>query len=245
MAVLEVGSTGDPSAPPPELSRRAVVWAVARRGGPHLLEATFAPALLFYCCLVWGGLALAYVTALGWMYGALARRLVRRQRVPPILVLGVVGITVRTAMAIASGSTFLYFVQPILGTMATAGVFLASLVAGRPLIGRLAVDFWPISPEMADNPRVISLFRGLTVLWAGINLATAATTFTLLLNLPVTTFVAAKQASGLIITTAGILVTVCWSHRIACREGVLVAPGRRGRGPILQPSSSTRCRSRA
>jgi hypothetical protein len=75
---------------------------------------------------------------------------------------------------------------------------------------------------------VISLFRGLTVLWAGINLATAAATLTLLLTLPLATFVAAKQVSGLAISTTGILVTVCWSHRIACQEGVLMSPRRRG-----------------
>lgn len=230
VAALELGSTTDPGAAPPVLSRIAVLGAVARRGGPHLLEATFVPAVLFYCCLTWGGLGLAYVIALGWMYGAVARRLIGRRRIPPILVLGVVGITVRTAMAVTSGSTFVYFMQPILGTIATAGVFLLSLIAGRPLIGRLATDFWPITPEMADNPRVISLFRGLTVLWAGINLATAATTFTLLLCLPVAPFVAAKQASGLAITTTGIVVTVCWSHRVACREGVLIAPTRTGGG---------------
>jgi hypothetical protein len=223
-----------PSARPPEFSRRAVVLAVARRGGPHLLEATFVPAVLFYCCLVWGGLALAYLTAVGWMYGSVARRLLYRRRVPIILVLGAVGITVRTAMAIASGSAFVYFVQPILGTIATAGVFLFSLVDGRPLIGRLAVDFWPITPEIADNPRVISLFKGLTVLWAGINLATAAATLILLLSLPLATFVAAKQASGLAITTTGIAVTVCWSHRIACQEGVLMSP-RRCRAPVTIP----------
>jgi hypothetical protein len=229
--IFAVGSTSVASATPPEISKRAVVLAVARRGGPHLLEATFVPAALFYCCLVWGGLALAYITALGWMYGAVARRLARRRKVPIILVLGVVGITVRTATALASGSTFVYFVQPILGTTATAGVFLLSLVYGRPLIGRLAIDFWPITPEMADNPRVISLFRGLTVLWAGINLATAAATLTLLLCLPLATFVAAKQASGLAISTTGIVVTVCWSHHVACQEGVLMSPRRRS-GPV-------------
>ena len=36
----------------------------------ELLKATFVPAALFYCCLVWGGLTLAYVTVLGWMYGS-------------------------------------------------------------------------------------------------------------------------------------------------------------------------------
>jgi hypothetical protein len=39
--------------------------------------------------------------------------------------------------------------------------------------------------------------------------AIAAATLTLLLTLPLTTFVAAKQASGLAITTTGIAVMVC------------------------------------
>jgi hypothetical protein len=65
MPAFVVGPTSVPRAPP-EISKRAVVVAVARRGGPHLLEATFVPASLFYCCLVWGGLTLAYLTLLGW-----------------------------------------------------------------------------------------------------------------------------------------------------------------------------------
>jgi len=121
----------------------------------------------------------------------------------------------------------LYFAQPIVGTVATAGVFLLSLVVGRPLIERLAGDFWPITPEMASNPRVLSLFRGLTILWAGVNLVTAAVTFVLLLWLPLATFVAVKQASGLGITVSAIAVTIIWAHRIACREGILRAPRRR------------------
>jgi Protein of unknown function (DUF3159) len=212
---------------PPEFSKRAVLFAVIRKGGPKLLEATFIPGVLFYVCLQWGGLGLAYVTAVGWMYGCLARRLLQRNGVPPILLLGVIGITVRTALAVASGSSFVYFAQPILGTVANGAVFLASLAVGRPLIGRLAGDFWPITPEMAQNPRVVSLFRNLTILWAGVSLTTATTSFVLLLYLPLSTFVAVKQVSGLTITVAAITLTIVWSHRTACREGILTAPGQR------------------
>lgn len=216
-----------PENPPPEISKRAVLLAVVRRGGPKLLEATIIPGLLFYVCLVWGGLGLAYFAAISWVYGCVLHRLVRRREISTVLLLGLIGITVRTAVAIGSGSSFVYFAQPILGTVATGCAFLISLVVGRPLIGRLADDFWPITPEMAENPRVLSLFRGLTALWAGVNLATAALTFTLLLSLPLATFVVIKQVAGLGITVTAIAVTIRWSHRTACREGIVTAPPRR------------------
>ncbi len=198
-----------------------------------------APAVLFYACLVFGSLGLAYITAVGWLYGCVARRVVRRQPVSQILVLSAIGISVRTAVAIGSGSTFMYFAQPILGTVVTAGVFLASLVGGRPLIGRLADDFWPVTPEMHANPSITSLFRGLTILWAGVNLATASITFVLLLWLPLSTFVVAKQLSGWVITLSAVALTIAWAHRTACSEGIVTRPARNGRrrsAPVLDPA---------
>jgi hypothetical protein len=211
------------SAVAPEMSKLSVLVAVVRRCGPHLIEATLIPTALFYGCLMLTGVGIALVTALLWTYSAMARRLLCHQAVPPILVLGVIGITVRTLVALASGSTFIYFVQPILGTLATAGVFLGSILIGRPLIGRLALEFWPVPPDVASRPAVLRLFRRLTFLWAGVNLATATTTFILLSTLPLATFVAAKQISGLAITGAGITLTIAASLRTARREG-LVAP---------------------
>ena len=59
------------------------------------------------------------------------------------------------------------------------------------------------------------------MLWAGVNMATASVTFVLLLSLPLTTFVAAKQISGLAITISAIAVTIFWSHRTAVGEGLI------------------------
>jgi hypothetical protein len=194
---------------------------VARRSAPHLIEATAIPAVLFYALLTLVGTTAAVVAVLIWAYGAVACRLAARRTIPPILILAVVGITVRTAVALASGSTFVYFFQPILGTVATAGVFLLSLVIGRPMVARLAHEFCPLTPETAGLPAVVRLFRGLTVLWAGVSLATAATTMVLLVSLPLAAFVAAKTISGLLITTAGIALTVTWSLRTARREDLV------------------------
>jgi hypothetical protein len=236
---LDIRSTSPPPAAdrPPELSKRSVLLAVIRRGGPKILEASVAPGVLFYVCLVFGSLGLAYLTAVAWVFGCVARRVVRGQPVPQILVLSAIGIIVRTVVAIGSGSSFMYFAQPILGTVVTGGVFLASLIGGRPLIGRLADDFWPITPEMHANPRITSLFRGLTILWAGVNLVTASVTFVLLLWLPMTTYVVAKQLSGWSITFAAVALTIAWSHRTACREGIVLKPARRAVPiPVLEVS---------
>jgi hypothetical protein len=208
-----------PATPPP--SSRAILAAVLRRGAPRLIEATIIPAVLFYMCLTFAGTTTAIVAVLVWAYGAVAFRLVRRRAVPPILFLAVVGITVRTLVALASGSTFIYFFQPILGTVATGAVFLLSLGLRRPLVARLASEFCPVDEETAGRPAVIRLFRGLTILWAGVSLATAATTMVLLLWLPLATFVAAKMISGLVITCSAIALTVSWSLRIAKREDLV------------------------
>jgi hypothetical protein len=207
-------------AQPAPLCRHSVLVAIARKSAPHLMEATIIPAALFYLFLLTAGMWTALIVALCWSYGALARRLLFRQGVPPILLLALIGLTARSVAAVSSGSSFVYFLQPIFGTLAVAGLFLGSLL-GRPLVGRLAVDFCPLTPEVASRPAVLRLFRGLTILWAGVNLVTAATTFALLISLPIAAFVAAKALSGLAITITGIVLTVSWSLRTARREGLL------------------------
>jgi hypothetical protein len=212
----------------PELRKRTIVASVVKRGGPRLLEASFIPSALFYTALTFGSIGAAYLVAIVWTYGCLGRRLWQGAQVTGVLVLASVGITIRTALAVGSGSTFVYFAQPVIGTVITAGVFLVSIALGRPLIGKLATDFWPITHEQSDLPRVRRLMVGLTVLWAGVNLATASVTFVLLLSLDLTTFLAAKQVTGLAITISAIAITIVWSHRTASAEGI-IAPSRRHR----------------
>ena len=66
--------------------------------------------------------------------------------------------------------------------------------------GDLRPRFWPLTPEMLACPAVVRLLRGLTFLWAGVNLAIGATTLTLLLWLPLAAYVALKQVVSLAIT---------------------------------------------
>ena len=200
---------------------RTTLLAVARHSLPTIVEATLVPTALFYVAFLTIGTWAAYGVALAWATGALVRRLRTGRRVPGILVLALLGLTVRTALAVATGSPFLYFAQPIMGTTVVAVLFLASALTSRPFVARLAGDFYPMSPEVAQRLRIRRLFRHLTFLWAGVNLVNAAAGASLLLTMPTAAYVPTKTGVALFITASGIAATVVWSLRVAKREGLV------------------------
>ena len=216
------------------VSKASVFLAVVRRSGPHLIEASLIPTALFYCALVVVGLGAAFVTALVWLYAAVLCRVLRHRPVPPLLVLGAIGITVRTTISIASGSSFYYFAQPIMGSLVMGAVFLISVLVGRPMVEKLALEFWPLTPEMLACPAVGRLLRGLTYFWAGVNIAIGVTTLSLLLWLPLAAYVAVKQVASLAITGGAIAVTIDLSVRTARREGFMAerVPRRRNQARV-------------
>jgi hypothetical protein len=90
-------------------------------------------------------------------------------------------------------------------------------------------------PDIASRPGVIRLYRHLTYLWAGLNLAMAALSLILLLAMPLGAFVAVKPFMGWVVTSAGVAATVSASVQAARREGLLAAVSADG-------TLSARCR---
>ena len=205
------------------ISRLHVLKTVGRRSLPSLIEATVIPSVLFYVFLVTISAPAAMLAALTWSWGSLLRRFVGGQRIPGVLQLAIVGLTMRTIIGLMSG-TFLYFIQPIATTVALSLVFLGSLCFGRPIIARMASDFCPLHPDIASRAGIGRLFSGLTLLWAGVHFLSAVTTFVLLVSLPTTTFVALKGVVSLAITITAIVFTVSWSVRTAHAENLVFAP---------------------
>ncbi len=215
---------GDPAATgAAPLAKRRVLLAVARRGLPNIVEATVVPAALFVVAMTTAGANVAMAVVLVWAYGAILRRVTRKRPVPAVLLLATLGLTIRTLIGLLSGSVFAYFIQPIATTVALAGVFLVSVLMRRPVVARLAHDFCPLSPDVARRPAVVRLFAGLTLLWAGVHLLTAATTFGMLVSMPAATFVMVKTIGCLAITATAIVITVWWALRTAHQEQLVLA----------------------
>ena len=121
---------------PSDAAGRPRLRAILRHLGLSLLWANVVPAALFYACFAAGNVWTALIAALVWCYGAMAWRLSTRRRTSGLLWLTAIGLTVKTLLSVATGSTFLYFVQPAVNDGAVALLFLASLATARPVVSR-------------------------------------------------------------------------------------------------------------
>jgi hypothetical protein len=183
------------------------ITALARHATPHVLEATLIPLALFYGGLRFLGLWGALLAALIWSYTSLLRRLITRRRVSGMLVLGIIGLTARTALALATGSAFLYFLQPTLGTGLVATVFIGSVLLGRPLAMRLATDFMPLPEALLAHHGVRRFFLRISLLWAGVFLANAGISLWLLVSQSLATFLWTRTVTSLVLTGGAVAIS--------------------------------------
>jgi hypothetical protein len=122
-------------------------------------------------------------------------------------------------LAVATGSMFLYFLQPTLGTVAVAGAFLVSVPLRKPLAARLADDFCPLPTGFANHPHVARFFRNISLLWAFVYLGNAALTIWLLVSQPIEQFVWMKAVTSWGLTGLAILVSIAYFVRSMRRHG--------------------------
>jgi hypothetical protein len=202
-------------------SERPKFGAIMRHLFLSIMMANVIPSVLFYLCLVAGNVWTALIAALVWCYGSMAWRLSTKRRASGLLLLTVVGLTAKTILALASGSTFVYFLQPAITDGVVAALFLISLATARPIVARLAGDFFPMSADIASRPRIQRLFWHLTLFWALICVAKSIVTVWLLESFPLVTFVAVKEVMILTMLVVGTGVTVAAAFRVAKSEGLL------------------------
>ncbi len=132
-----------------------------------------APLALFYLVLTLWGFRGALIAALAWSFLALARRLHRGERISMLLMLGTLLLLLRTTVSFITGSAFIYFAQPLAGTIVIAFVLFGSALIRRPFTQRFAGDFCPIDPEILARPLVHRFFVRISVLWATVLLLNA------------------------------------------------------------------------
>lgn len=193
---------------------------MARNAAPHVLEGTLLPLAIFYLAMwllgIWGAIGLS----LAWSWGAVVARLLTGRRIPGLLILGAVALTARSLVSVVSGSLFVYFLQPTLGTVLLAGAFLVSAPAGRPLVAKLAEDFLPMPDWFSSHPAIRRFFLRITVLWGAIQLANAGVALWLLVSQPIGVYLAAKTAASAAIMGVAIAGSTYWFHRLVARHGL-------------------------
>ncbi len=211
---------------------RPSLMAVIRRVSLSLLIAVIVPAVLFYGFFALAGVWTAIIAALVWSYGAIAWRAATKRRTSGLLFLAAILLTGRTALSVVADSPWLYFLQPIISDGVVAVLFLLSLASARPMVARLAGDFYPMDHELAARPRIRRLFRNLTIMWAVLGLAKASMTLWLLQSQTLGTFVFVKSISHLAINVLAAFATIGLAALVARQEGLM---GSARLVPVLTP----------
>jgi hypothetical protein len=183
--------------------------------------------VLFYIALVTYDVTAAVITALTWSYGAILWRWATKRRTSGLLMLTVAILTIRTAITLSTGDTFIYFLQPVVSDGVVALIFLASLATTTPVVARLAADFYPMDLDVAARPRIRRLFWHLTLLWGAVGLVKGGVGYWLLQSQSLVDFVLIKNIVVISLTVCAVGVTVRASTYVARREG-LMGPGASG-----------------
>ena len=114
-----------------------------------------------------------------------------------------------------AGSTFLYFLQPVIGGFCLAAAFLVSVVIDRPLARRFASDFG-LAHHVASDPRFHQVFRRISVMWGVTGIANAAVGLWLLVTLSTSVYVLASTALSIGVPAAAVSASIAWfRHTVA------------------------------
>ncbi|MBV9012781.1 MAG: hypothetical protein JO272_12160 [Pseudonocardiales bacterium] len=186
----------------------------------HLCETILVPLCLFYLLLTYTNLTGALLAALGWAFAGMARRVVTRSPIPAVLWLSTVLLVVRTVIGYATGSVFLYFLQPTVQNFLIAFGLLATVRLRRPLIARLADDFCAFPTALTSNLRVQRFFRRVSLLWALVFLTNGAATLWVLARATLGNFLMVTTAGSFTLLGAAAVVSLLWFRRELRGEGI-------------------------
>jgi len=200
-------SSGDTLHVPP--ARELALGAV-----PRLVEGVLCPTALFLLLMNTVGLGAAIIGGFGWSVSVIIVRRMLGLRVPTLVFVGLSVLFIRTLLALATGSSFLYFIQPTLGAGVIGVVILASAFAGRPVVLRIARDFCPLPVDSMRDPHLRRFFLGISFLWGATQLLNSGITLWLLVSQSVNTYVITRAAMSWSLSALAIGVTVVWFLRM-------------------------------
>lgn len=196
-----------------------------RDGGKHLLESTLIPLGLFYLLLTLVGFTGGIIAALAWSFVAIGRRVALRKPVPAVLLLTTVLLVARTALGYATGSVFLYFLQPTLQNFLIGFVFLITASFGRPLLGKLATEFCAFPEAFSGHPHVQRFFKRVSLLWALVFVANGAGTLYVLAKATVGNFLMVSTAGTFALVGLGAIASLWWFRRALRGQGIVLRLG--------------------
>lgn len=189
------------------------------RAARLLAETVLIPTALLAILLHVSGLVVAFAAALGWVYLTVAVRWFAGRRMPGTLMLCVTMLTGRACIALWLSSAVVYLIQPVLGSIFMAAIFMGSAILGRPLTLRLARDFVHLPKHVLDRHRVQKMFRDVAILWGLSRIVDAAVNYGFL-RIGVDSGLMARGVISPVLTVLTVALCAYWGNRCLHLDGI-------------------------
>ncbi len=194
------------------------------RAGRLLVEAALVPTVIIAVLLHTAGLSVALLTALAWCYAVAAVRWWTTRQLPGTLLLCTSMFSGRVLIALATSSAFVYLLQPVVGSVVMAALFMGSAAVGRPVTVRLARDFVHLPAHVLDRRGVRRMFSQVALLWGTSRLVDAGMNLSFL-HAGVDMGLIARGLFSPVLTLVTVALCTAWGWRALRRDGVLLRLG--------------------
>jgi hypothetical protein len=135
------------------------------RAARLFLETVLVPTALLFVLLHTVGLVAGLSAVLGWCALTVGIRWVSGRHLPGTLLLCAGMLCARAGLALVLSSALVYLLQPVVGSMVMAGLFLGSAAIGKPITMRLARDFVALPTHLFHHRGVRRMFTQVALLW--------------------------------------------------------------------------------
>ena len=146
---------------------------IVLRAGRLFVETVLVPTGLFYLLLHTAGLIAGLTGVIGWSIFVVAGRWILGHRLPGTLLVCAGILCGRACVALLLTSAVVYLMQPVVGSVLMALLFLGSAAVGRPVTVRLARDFIELPAQLFYRRGVRRMFAQVAVVWGGSRLLDA------------------------------------------------------------------------
>ena len=186
---------------------------VLRRFAPQAIEATIVPGLIVLVVTNVAGAMPAIGAALAWTLLAALWRSVTSGQLTALSILAMTRLSVRSLLALAAGSAFLYFLQGSIGAFCVAAAFLVSVLVRRPLARRFADDVTDLPRHVLDHPVARRALSRISLMWGLVGLVHASVGLWLLVHLSTSAYVVVNTVLSIAVPGALIAISVAWFRR--------------------------------
>src|SRR5215467_15774157 len=135
------------------------------RAGRLMLETVLVPTALLIVLLHTVGIIAGLYAVLSWCVFTVALRWIGGRQLPGTLLVCAGMLCARATVALLLSSAVVYLIQPVIGSILMALLFLGSALAGRPLTMRLARDFVALPVHFLQHRGVRRMFTQVAILW--------------------------------------------------------------------------------